>query len=301
MLRTSFLRIWKIGRIGVSPPAPAPNRGGMAIVLIVRNEAAHIAEWADFHARAGARGFLVYDNGCTDDTLPILRDRLGDRMTVVPWRQIFTDARLRREIHNQALSYAHAVSNFGAAYRWMAFIDADEFLVPKDASDLDGALAHLDGTVRNISLPWHMFGHSGHAAPPEGGLLRNYLMRAADPMSDERGIRQFKCIVDPCHVTEAGVHSFATDGAYVTANDRGETVPLDRRRLPGFYSTDHLQLNHYYARSRQELEEKVGRGPNLTTKSPEYRRKVMRTVGNIEKTQTEDRAALEYLARRDKM
>ncbi len=300
MFRSTLHRLWKIGRIGITPPAPEPGRHGVAIVLIVRNEAAHIAEWAEFHARAGARGFLVYDNGCTDATLPILRETLAARLTVVPWRQLFSDSRLGREIHNQALAYAHAVSNFGGAFRWMAFIDADEFLVPKRAADLDGALAHLAGE-RNLSLPWHMFGHSGHRAPPPGGLVRNYVLRAADPMSDVRGVRQFKCIVDPCHVTEVGVHSFATDGLYRTANDRGEGTPLERRRLPGFYSADHLQLNHYYARSEAELEAKVGRGPNLASKAPEYRRKVLRTVSNIERAQVEDRAALEYLARIDQV
>jgi len=297
VISTIFNRLWKIGRIGLRPPEPRPDRGGVALVLIVRNEADNIAEWAAFHARAGVRHMFVYDNGCTDATVPILRDVLPpERLTVVPWHQALSDHRLRREIHNQVLAYAHAASNFGGGFRWMSFIDADEFLIPTRAADLDGALAHL-GDVGNVSLPWHMFGHSGHRARPEGGLLRNYVMRAADPMSDTRGIRQFKCLVDPCHLTAVGVHSMATDGRSDTANDRGETVPLSRRRARAFYSVDHLQLNHYYARSEAELAAKVGRGPNLVSKTPEYRRKVLRTVANIEHAQVEDRTALAYLAR----
>ena len=297
-LGSTFARLWKIGHIGMTPPRPAPDRRGLAIALIVRDEQAHVGEWADFHARAGARAFFVYDDGCRDATLPILRERLGDRLTVVPWRQRLTDGAGRREIHNQALAYAHAASNFGGDFRWMAFIDADEFLVPKRARTLEDALAHL-GDAANVSLPWHMFGHSGHATPPQGGVLRNYLMRAADPMSDAPGVRQFKCVVDPCRLTRVGVHSFATDGATRTANDRGETVPLRERERPAFYSSDHLQLNHYYARSRAELDAKIGRGPNLVSKAPEYRRKVLRTVASVEARQVEDRAALEFLARLD--
>ncbi len=189
----------------------------------------------------------------------------------MPWRQLFTDGRLGREIHNQALAYAHAASNFGGGFRWMTFIDADEFLVPKQARDLDGALAHLGGRAQRLAALAHVRPLGPRRRRPRAGVLRNYLMRAADPMSDVRGVRQFKCIVDPCHVTEVGVHSFAIDGADRTANDRGEAVPLDRRRLPGFYSADHLQLNHYYARSEAELAAKVGRGPNLASKAPEYR------------------------------
>ncbi|MBP7241459.1 glycosyltransferase family 92 protein [Amaricoccus sp.] len=296
MLRSTIGRLWKIGRIGMVPPAPEPGRAGLAVALVVRNEAAHVREWAEFHAAAGVRAFLVYDDRCTDATIPVLRETLGDRLVVTPWRQRLSDAGLEREIHNQALAYAHAASNFGGAFRWMAFIDVDEFLVPRQALDLDAALAHLGEEVANVSLPWHMFGHSGHATPPEGGVLRSYLRRAADPMTDLRGVRAFKCLVDPCRLVGVGVHTMETGGG-LTWNDRGERFRQRDREARGFYSTDHVQLNHYYARSKSELEAKIGRGPNLASKAPEYRRKVLRTVANIEKDEVEDRAALDYLAR----
>jgi hypothetical protein len=298
MLQSTIGRLWKIGRIGMVPPQPGPGRAGIAIALVVRDEATHVGEWAAFHLRAGVRAFLVYDDGCRDVTIPILRETLGDKLVVTSWRQRLSDAGLDREIHNQALAYAHAASNFGGAFRWMAFIDADEFLVPKRAADLDAALAHLGGDVANVSLPWHMFGHSGHVEPPEGGVLGNYLRRAGDPMSDLRGVRAFKGLVDPCQLTGVGVHAFETGGGW-TWNDRGERFRLKDRERRGFYSVDHVQLNHYYARSKAELEEKIGRGPNLPSKAPEYRRKVLRTVANIEKDEVEDRAALDYLARLD--
>ncbi|MFT3975280.1 MAG: glycosyltransferase family 92 protein [Amaricoccus sp.] len=287
----------KISKIGIRPPAAEPGRSGIAIALIVRDEARHVAEWADFHHRAGVRRFLVYDNGSRDGTIGILRETLpAEALVVVPWRQIFSDARMGREIHNQVLAYAHAASNFGGDLRWMAFIDADEFLVPKRAASIPEALAHL-GEARNLSLPWHMFGRSGHVAPPDGGVVRNYLRRARDPMSDVRGVRAFKCIVDPCHLTALRVHSMETDGSGQTCNDRGVVVAERERDRPAFYSADHLQLNHYYTRSESELAAKIGRGPNLAAKMGEYERKVRRTVANIEADEVEDRAALDYLAR----
>ena len=287
----------KISKIGIVPPKPEPGRDGDAVALIVRNEARHIREWAAFHQRAGVRRFLIYDNGSTDGTIDILRATLPDEVrVVVPWRQVFSDGWLGREIHNQVLAYAHAASNFGGSVRWMAFIDADEFLVPKQAPTIPEALAHL-GDAANLSLPWHMFGRSGHVEPPGGGVLTNYLRRARDPMSDVRGVRAFKVIVDPCHMTAARVHSMETDGSFLTANDKGVSVEEKERMKPGFYSVDHLQLNHYYTRSESELAAKIGRGPNLTAKAPEYARKVRRTVANIEADEVEDRAALDYLAR----
>ena len=53
------------------------------------------------------------------------------------------------------------------------------------------------------------------------------------------------------------------DGIPATLNDRGEAGGDGPRARPGFYSADHLQLNHYYTRSEAELAAKIGRGPNL--------------------------------------
>lgn len=287
----------KISKIGITPPPPEPGRSGVAVAVILKNEARHIAEWARFHHLAGVQRFCIYDNGSSDGTIDILREVLPETARIiVPWRQVLTDAWLGREIHNQVLAYAHAASNFGGSVRWMAFIDADEFLIPKDADSIPAALAPLEA-VRNLSLPWHMFGRSGHQVPPEGGVLRNYLRRAADPMSDVRGVRAFKCIVDPCHLTALRVHSMEVDRSGRTANDRGDTVEEKARTGRGFYSAGRLQLNHYYTRSEAELAAKIGRGPNLVAKSPDYARKVRRTVANIEADEVTDHAALDYLAR----
>lgn len=285
-----------ITKLALTPPAARPGRAGLALVLIVKNEERHIGEWARFHKAAGGRHVYVYDNGCQDRTLDELRTALGAQMTVIPWDQKLRDAVTGREIHNQVLAYAHAIRNFGGAYRWLACIDADEFLVPKAAAGLDEALAHL-GAVGNISLPWHNFGRNGHQQIPEGGVLRNYTRRAADPISGARGVTNFKVIVDPCRVTAVRVHSYETDGQAVTWNDRGEQSPLSARGERGFYAADHIQLNHYYTRSEAELAAKIARGSNQRVAAEKHAARVRRNVANIERDEIEDRSALDFLAR----
>ncbi|HRK42607.1 MAG TPA: glycosyltransferase family 92 protein [Gemmobacter sp.] len=284
-----------ITRIALTPPAPQPGRGGVALVLIVKNEARHIAEWARFHAAAGVAHIHVYDNGSTDGTVQVIRDAVGDLCSVIPWDQKLRDARRGLEIHNQVLAYAHATRNFGGHYRWMSFIDVDEFLVPKQAASLPEALAHLEH-CSNISLPWHMFGRSGHQVAPEGGVVQNYTLRNPDPMSDAKGLRNFKMIVDPCAVTAIKVHEIETGGG-ITCNDRGQPFTQKSRCQRDFYSADHIQLNHYYTRSDAELRAKIARGPNLTTPDADHLRRVLRKVEAIEAGEVEDRAAQQFLAR----
>ncbi len=286
-----------ITRIAFDPPCAQPDRFGLALVLIVRNEGRHIAEWARFHQLAGVRHTYLYDNGCTDDTVAQARAVLGDTLTVIPWDQKLRDGRRGYEIHNQVLAYAHAVRNFGGHYRWLSFIDPDEFLVPKQANSLPEALSQLEGCP-NISLPWHMFGRSGHVQAPEGGVLKNYTRRNPDPMSDAKGLRNFKMIVDPCHVTAMKVHQIETDGRLDTCNDRGQRFSGTAREGRGFYSADHIQLNHYYTRSDAELRAKIARGPNLTTPDADHLRRVMRKVDNIEAGEVADHTALEFLNRK---
>jgi Glycosyltransferase family 92 len=289
-------RARSITRLAIDPPAAAAGRHGLAVVLIVRNEERHIGEWARFHAAAGVRHFHVYDDGCTDGTVEALHAAVPGMASVIPWHQKFRDGRRGLELHNQVLAYAHATRNFGGAYRWMAYIDVDEFLVPKVA-DLNAALAGLEA-CRSISLPWHMFGRSGHQHAPAGGVVANYTKRHPDAMSGAKGLRNFKMIVDPCHVTALKVHEIWVDGSTDTCNDAGVRFTSAGRESRAFYSTDRIQLNHYYTRSDAELQAKIARGPNLTTPDTDHLRRVMRKVAAIETDEVEDRLAVEYMSRR---
>ena len=286
-----FWRPRTISKLRVAPAAPRA-REGLGIVLIVRNEADHIAEWARFHAAAGVRHIVVYDNGCTDATIPRLQAEIES--TVIPWDQKLHDSRSGAEIHNQVLAYAHAVRNFGPDFRWLAFIDPDEFLIPAAAPDLPDALAPLADHPQ-VSLPWHMFGRNGFDAPPPGGVLANYLMRA-DPQRARHALN-WKCIVDPARVTDVRVHGFSVDGADISVNDQGR-LALHRDRVnPAFYSRAAIQLNHYYTRSGSELDAKMARGSNKTVAAQKHRQRVMRIVDEIEADTVRDTLARDYAAR----
>lgn len=294
MLRDRLLR--PISKISITPPAPAQDRAGLAIVLIVRNEARHIAEWANFHFHAGVRHFFVYDNASTDNTIGILRDALPEAaLTVIPWSQPRFRTLLNREIHNQVLAYAHALMNFGAAFRWIAFIDVDEFIIPVTANSIPEALQELDSEA-HISLPWHMFGRNGHAQPPAGGVLTNYMQRASHPFGLSHGLN-FKCLVDPARVTTVGVHAFDIDNRAEGVNDQGLKAAHDARTKQEFYSHARLQLNHYYTRSNSELQAKIQRGSNRKVREDRHIRRVLRIVTAIEQDTVLDQTATNFLTR----
>lgn len=131
-------------RFRVSQVPNAYDRRKIAISVIVKNEQAFIKEWLEFHSAAGIDHFILYDDGSTDGTIEIAQETLTQgELTVIPWRQRIQDASNGKSLHNQGLAFAHAISNYGSLFRWMCFIDVDEFLFPTEANSLKDVLMNM--------------------------------------------------------------------------------------------------------------------------------------------------------------
>ncbi len=290
----AFFKPRVISKLTLSPQKSMPDRAGVAIAVIVKNEAQYIEEWAKFHLAAGVNHVIVYDNGSTDDTVAKLRQTLPqEALTITPWAQKLQDGRSGAELHNQVLAFAHALVNYGPRFRWMAFVDIDEFIVPKGVASIGEALAEL-GDAAHVSLPWHMFGRGGNATPPKGGIISNYLMRMRNPQ-DARYALNWKCIVDPARVTGVRVHGMDVDGKAEGVNDVGQHATHKARAEAAFYSNARLQLNHYYTRSDQDLQRKLAECLIASVELQKHAKRVMRIVDEIEADEVEDRAALDFL------
>lgn len=285
-------------QISINAPAPSPERHGIAIVACVKNEADYLEEWLRYHKAVGIRRFYLYLDHCTDDTASVI-DSMREAVDIclIPWAGRMVDTSTENILNSQAIAFAHSILNFGADFRWMAFIDVDEFLLPKQTATVEEALTAAGG-FPNISLPWHMFGSDGHIRKPSNGVLRNYTRRASNPLSDLKNVRNYKCIVDPASVTEVSIHQFSTkEHGELTANDAGFVTSRKGRKKSNFYSAANLQLNHYYGKSREELERKLARGPASPASRARYEERVRSAVANIESDLVEDRAMIDFLDR----
>lgn len=281
----------------ISPPIPAPDRHGIAIVACIKDEVVYLEEWIRFHTAVGIRHFVLYDDGSGDGTADLARDLLSpEQLTVVPWISRMFDAESNTILNGQTIAFAHAILNFGSRFARMAFIDVDEFLLPKTGTTLDSALAATKN-FPNVSLPWHMFGPGGHETKPQGPITLNYTQRARDPLSRAANVSNFKCIVDPCEVVEVSVHQFRTrQHGDLTVNDAGRQATRSNRKQQSFYSSEFLQLNHYYSKSREELFAKITRGWSSDARREKYEAKVLETARNIEADTVEDRAMVDFVS-----
>jgi len=224
----------------------------LAITAIVKNEGRYLHEWIEFHRLVGVEQIYLYDNGSDDSSAEVLAPFIAEGfVTLIPW------VTFDEQISPQRQAYAHALCNFGPKFRWMAFIDLDEFLFPVSAPDLPSVLSTYED-CSSICVPWFMFGTSGHEMPPSGLVIENYTQRAHFPPPPERRkLLKWKSIVDPSQVVAvSNIHMFDLTG--------GVTGGIDERRMPVSDKAEIapppgaiIRINHYYTRSHQEFVTKL--------------------------------------------
>ena len=208
--------------------------GYLAICAIYQNEASYLREWIEFHALVGIERFFLYDHESTDGSEELLAPYVAEGLVVNRYWPVDP---------GQMEAYDDCVAEHGSDWRWIAFIDLDEFLFSPKGAPVPEVLRRFEH-VPGVGVPWAVFGTSGHKARPHGLVIENYTMRANRP----RRPTQFKSIVDPRRVVRArGPHVFIYQ-------DRAsfETVPR-------FVTFDELRVNHYWTKSEEELVAKLSK------------------------------------------
>ncbi len=273
-----------------APVVADPDRHGIALVAIVKDEARYIGEWIAFHTNLGVRSIYIYDNGSTDETVALAQGRkfLAD-VRVIPWMNF------GRHIRIQTAAYNHAVANFGRRYRWMMFLDIDEFVFPKQGRDLNETMAAFDG-VPAVSFPWQMFGPSGHKRRPDTLVVEAYRERAAFPFTPETAsLLNYKTIADPTVIKWAHTHYcelWDDDGAMF--NDAGQRFwRFDRFNLQ-YATAERIQLNHYFTRSYEEFEQKIAKRRVSKEGRTDHRQGLEYQLGCINRNTVRDDGAVRF-------
>lgn len=265
---------------------------GLACVTILKDEAPYLDEWIEFHVLMGFDHFYIYDNGSTDGTLEVL-DKYHKRgvVTVIPW------CNFSQALHPQKAANAHAIANFCAPYRWVAFFDVDEFLFSPTSETLLEALENIGDRIC-VSIPWQNFGPNGHNSKPDGLVIENYTEKGAfPPVPEQRSLLRYKTILDPTKVLAAGTHCFHfIDVGPMLMNECGEAMQQHQFEDINFAVSEHFQLNHYFTRSEQELEKKRQKG-RVSSKGAKVTDFVDNRLTQYNISTCEDRKILRFLPR----
>jgi hypothetical protein len=221
-----------------------------SICCILKDENDYLAEWIDYHQKVGVEHFYIYDNG---SKIPV-----KETIKHLNFSSVVTVIEMPGKT-KQVPAYKHCLKHFGKTSQWIAFIDMDEFILPKtEDSDLRKFMQKYE-PYGGLGVSWLVFGSNGHTKKPVGSQLENFTWRSEVSFVANTHI---KSIVQPRFVKSTfNAHSFKYIENYYCVNERFITV--NDSFSPN--SVDTIQLNHYYCRSLEEYHQKVIRG-NCDTK-----------------------------------
>jgi hypothetical protein len=230
----------------------------LAIGAIVKNEAPYILEWVAYHRVLGVDRFFIADNRSEDGTTTLLA---GLHAIGVVEHFAFPGASGRPP---QLPAYSQIMARFRSEADWIAFIDADEFILPVDgARTLRPFFAALGPNVGAVVLNWAIYGSSFRKEPSEGLVVERFFRRAREDHSTNL---HYKTIVrtDDFRAVGGNPHTFRIrDGAWTIQAD-GFEVDTHEQKGPGVSDRlvwAPLRINHYVVKSRAEFDwKKVPRG-----------------------------------------
>ena len=205
-------------------------------------------EWLAHYKALGFTEFLIYDNESDDGTTELLLalEELGE-LIYLDWPHAVGE-------RPQRLAYAHARKV--ATADWLAFFDADEFLLLRHDPDIGSFLRRFGDDVSAIAVSWIVFGSGGQ----QRYRARPVIERFADALpADAAPNHQVKAIGRRAMLEGTGIHRVApSEGRYV--NPSGEDVAFVGLTSVARPDVQIAALHHYAVKSLEEFQEKRNRG-----------------------------------------
>ena len=226
----------------------------VAICCIVRDEE-YLTEWIEYHALIGVTKFYIYDN----ESVILVNETLASFIASGLVEVIPFPGKVM-----QLPAYHHCLEYYGPLCKWIAFIDADEFIVPKTLTgNLPEFLTAYEAYAA-LGVNWLEFGSNGHIER-SGNTIQSYTRRSLK--SYERN-KHIKSIVQPRFVIKALTpHHFEYKKGKYAVNENFVTItgPFST------HSSNKIQVNHYFTRSKTDYIHKKERGRADTSEAVHQR------------------------------
>ena len=214
----------------------------LGIVVIAKNEEDYIKEWICFHKVMGFDKIILYNNDSTDNMVKEIKPFIEEGYIIY------------NEIHGAAQqlnAYNNALKKYSKLFKYLAFIDCDEFLFPVDGHETVLSVIEktmkLDKNAGGVCVNWAMFGSSGHETKPEGMLIDNFLWRSKLPGP---GTRWIKTICNPDLVVRFSYpHYPIYKGGIYAITPQGNKCPEWCNPITEYVG---LRNNHYFCKSKEQ-------------------------------------------------
>ncbi|RQZ13144.1 glycosyltransferase family 2 protein [Burkholderia sp. Bp9017] len=222
----------------------------LGLAAIVKDEINDLLEWIAYHRVIGVDHFFIADNDSTDGTRELLASLSTAGIVTLIDVHTLPGQRPQLPAYSELLGMARKNCDV------LAFIDADEFLMPTDdATTIKPLLEKIfsDPHVSALALNWANFGSAGAVFLEDGLVIDRFVRRAK---LDFKVHHHYKTIVRP----ERGIdfynphHVNLNSGRYV--NTLGiDLIPHNQHGsgLSDIVVWSGARVNHYATKSLEEF------------------------------------------------
>lgn len=162
----------------------------IAACLMFYNESFFLKEWIEYHKLIGVEHFYLFNNGSTDNYLEILEPYLSaGEVELFDYPQRGNN-QAEHNIIQCCMIYNDAFAMTKGKVKWLAIIDADEFIYPVTGSSLLRILNKYDDEkIGGVYVDYLFFGTSHIKKIPKDRLITESLNHcAASPMAFGKSI-----------------------------------------------------------------------------------------------------------------
>ncbi|CAO4164001.1 glycosyltransferase family 2 protein [Methylorubrum populi] len=150
-----------------------------AIVAVIEGAAPDLTEWLAFHRAVGVRHVVIYDNGLDPAAAALLRLHADLGVITLP-------CPTRLDCTPKFAAYNHFLASRARLFRFAAFLEADEFLMPAPGRALDAWLARIPAHAGAVVINRRTFDTAEPQAPATDLLLRRFPRGATAENADNR-------------------------------------------------------------------------------------------------------------------
>lgn len=240
-----LLRILILALVGFSP-LQAKEKYTLSICSLFHNEERFLKEWIEYHLMVGVEHFYLFNHLNEDNWEKVLEPYIEEGIVeVYDWHYPFEEnLEWIRQIQSGA--YNAIIETKKEESKWIAFVDTDEFIVPKQGDDVRTILEEFEDHAA-LFVNWQMYGTSSVQRIPEDQTMIGTLLKRA-PVDHQENLF-VKSIVRPKTVDyyDDAHHPHFLEG-YQGVTESGNSIGWQRSES---VHVDKICLNHYIYRDEE--------------------------------------------------
>lgn len=226
----------------------------ISLCAIVKDEHPNnLQEFIAHHLGIGIEHCYIYDNGSSIPISNILKNYIDAGLVSVIY---FPEKGVQMQ------AYSGCLNAFGKDNEFIAFIDMDELIIPKSHDNMQDFLRQYNSLLHlgSFAINWKIFGSEINgelAITKPNQLMSEIYIKSSNNEFEEN--KHIKSIVRPKNTKFFNLdpHHATLHNGYFNYNEKMQNI---RGPFAQPCSTETIQINHYFTRSKEEWEKKVLKG-----------------------------------------